>query len=321
MRPARYNSRPTLGGVNRTRPLGGCCCSESCVVLTSGSSVTLDQPIYSTVMPPEREGEKGRQGHITEMCVHALVCDWVHIWNPIQWASLFQVGGAATRLVCTPPPPSPINRPAPGELDPDWFPDPIDPESGDRTPKGMKKGCTSEAASFPITSHDPNDPPNPPAFPACWDLRCISFAGDTMTHGEPNKPKYGCGFLDSTDCGGAAMRYGNIAFDGMYLIQSGMADAWANDSETIFGKIIRSGDRIGWFENPHRVRHVILTQHFRVRMKRRTAGDPPRILAPPPWDHYVSPSGKNYYSVGQNINFIGIARIEPKGINAIVAGP
>lgn len=329
MRPARYNTRPTLGGANRTRPLGGCCCSDSCLVVTSGSTITLDQPIYSTVMPPEREGENGRQGRVTEMCVHALVCDWVHIWNPYQLMDLFQVAGAGTRDICPPMPPfvqdPPIptwtHHPAPGQLDPDWFPDPIDPEEGDRTPKGMKKGCTNEPAWFEITSHDEDDPPTL-ARPLCWDLRCVNFAGDTMTHQDPGRNlQYGCGFLDSEDCHGAYKRYGNLAFDAMHNIGEKLLEDWCYDQPTLFGKIIASGDRIGWFENPHRVRHVILTQHFRVRMKRRTSGDPPRILAPPPWEHYVSPSGKNYYSTGQNINFIVLARIEPKGINEIVAGP
>lgn len=325
MRPARYNTRPTIGGVNGARPLGGCCCPEHCTVLTSGSTVTLNQPIYATVMPPERDGESGREGHLVEMCVHALVCDWVHIWNPHQLMDLFNVGGAESREACNPTPPytqqPPIpmwtHHPAPGELEPEFFPGPI---PADRTAKGLMKGCTSEPAWFEITSHDENDPPTA-ANPLCWDLRCINFAGDTMTHREPNNPEYGCGFLETEDCQGAYKRYDNLAFDARHNIESAMLERWCNDEATIFGKIINHGDRIGWFENPHRLRHVILTQHFRVRMKRRTSGDPPRILAPPPWEHYVSPSGKNYYSTGQNINFIVLARIEPKGINEIVAGP
>lgn len=265
-------------------------------------------------------------GRVAEMCVSALVQDWVSIWNPYQYVDLFRVADAEEREVCQPSPPRsppippfPVNQPAPGEM----TPEPGEPPD---LPNGltcrMIKGCSNVPAIFPITSHDDFLLPRPASDPLCWDLRCLSFSGDAMKNGPEGPVDYKCGPLDTVDCLGLAKHYDNLAVDLWNIVYGAMLEQWTTDQQNIFGHIIADGDRRGWYELPARHRMVIITEHSRYRLSKKVPGGSSdqgfTNRPPPPWPFYDSPNGKAWYSRGQNIKFIAIGFVEYDPVDNMV---
>lgn len=220
-----------------------CCCGGGCYAPFAGSKNPLSQSWFN-------------EGFRRNMCIRACVKDWEYIWSWDKFLAAFETDSASgvdkiDKLFPAAYPPYPITIP-------DYNYPPVKKiPSGTIYSMGGNSGCTplhNEPA--PVTSHDAVELPVGEGEEVCWDLRCEGQLGIR----NEAEVSYRAGYIEDPDQGNAI-----YSISILYQAQLYIRDAWENNDTTMFGRIIREGDRVGWFEKPLLMKTLIMSTHRRWR--------------------------------------------------------
>lgn len=273
-------------GTNGFGLMSGCCCKSNCGLVYAGTDDAIHEDWF-------------HEGHEVPMCVSASVRDWVYIYSWDTWVDYFRTETGTYGFACGGPvPPYPVYRPSGATPIGTW------PGISYR----MKQPSSDNVSPFPLSDLDEDEIAE--GLDPCWNL--YNFNGFRAF--DTGQIQLWAGTVEREDCNGVKRTFQLGLTAGKVAMEDCILSYIADEPVEAFGRIIREGQYIGWFENPLYVRMAMISKHTRWR-RGYFNSDPKGPARPPPawpdkWLESDPESASRYTSVAQKIEWYIIGRFE-----------